>query len=498
MQREYAEALRQLDAMQAEQCRRSLHRFLRDVAWPALQPATKFVDNWHVGAICEHLQAVTDGQIRRLVINLPFRMLKSTIVSQAWPAWEWVNHPHLQYLTASYAKDVATRDAVDTRRVIESALYQRYWGTTFRMTGDQNVKTRYENNRRGARVVTSTDSAGTGFGGNRIIVDDPVSALEADSEQARAMSIEWWKGTAATRLNNPKGDAIVLVHQRLHRDDLTGYVLENEAGWEHLVLPMRYDPELRKTTSLGFVDPRKTAGELLSPERLDEPTVKEMEARLGAYHTAAQLQQNPGSRDGAIFKRKDWRYFRVPVAQQAESMDEIIWSWDCAFKDNAASDFVAGFAIGRKGADKYLLRLFKDRLSFGGTKEAVRQEAAHPHFLKKLVAVLVEDKANGPAVVDELKSQIAALTPVTPQGGKVARANSVQPQHEAGNLYLPDPDLPECEWVRDFVQNAASFPDVAHDDDVDAFTQGVRWFTSRENEAEKSPPPRVGGRRVFN
>lgn len=214
-----------MEAVKAVQAERSLWRFLRDYAWPVLQPGTPFVDNWHVHAICEHLEALSRGEIKRLVINLPFRMLKSTIISQAFPAWEWLEKPHLQYLTASYAKDVATRDAVDSRRIIESPAYQAAWGDRFRMTTDQNVKTRYENNRKGSRVVTATDAAGTGFGGNRIVIDDPVSALEADSEVARAQSIEWWKGTASTRLNNPKEDAIIVVHQRLHVEDLTGYIL---------------------------------------------------------------------------------------------------------------------------------------------------------------------------------------------------------------------------------------------------------------------------------
>lgn len=172
---------------------KSLHPFLEHYAWPVLQPGTPFIDNWHIHAICEHLEAVSTGQIKRLVINLPFRMLKSTIVSQAFPAWEWITRPHLQYLTASYAKDVATRDAVDSRKIIESPGYQNAWGDNFKMTSDQNVKTRYENSSKGSRVVTATDAAGTGFGGNRIIIDDPVSAAEADSETARAASIEWWR-----------------------------------------------------------------------------------------------------------------------------------------------------------------------------------------------------------------------------------------------------------------------------------------------------------------
>lgn len=155
------QVLTQLEAVQAEQARRSLYRFFVDYAWPVLQPGTEYVDNWHIHAICEHLEAVTRGEIKRLLINMPFRMLKSTLITQTWPSWEWLSKPSIQYLTASYAKDVATRDAVDSRRIIESEKYQRAFGHLFRMTSDQNVKTRYENDKKGSRIITATDAAGT-------------------------------------------------------------------------------------------------------------------------------------------------------------------------------------------------------------------------------------------------------------------------------------------------------------------------------------------------
>ena len=491
----------QLEAARAERAKRRLFNFFVDYAWPVLQPGTAYSDNWHVHAICEHLEAVTSGEIKRLLINMPFRMLKSTLVTQTWPAWEWLSHPSIQYLSASYSKDVATRDAVDSRRIIESDAYQRSFGHQFRMTSDQNVKTRYENDKKGTRTTTSTESAGTGFGGNRILVDDPVSALQADSDVDREQSIEWWKGTASTRLNNPKSDAIVVVQQRLNVDDLSGYILAEEMGlgWVHLVLPMRFDPALRKTTSLGFVDPRTRRGELLSPDRLPESVVSEMESRLGKYHTAAQLQQNPTPREGVIFKKSDWNYYQVPPAQIAKNMDEIIWSWDCAFKGSLGSDNVAGLCIGRRGADKYLLARVSEKMTFSKTLTQVVNCRNSPSFIKKTVAVLVEDKANGPAVIDTLKDRVPALLPITPQGGKVARANSVQPQHEAGNFYLPSPDIPGCEWVEEVVDLFSRFTGAAggQDDDVDAWTQGVQWFNTRESVAVDSPEPATAGVREY-
>jgi predicted phage terminase large subunit-like protein len=458
-----------LTSLMAEKSRRRLHTFLRHYAWPVLEPATPFVDNWHIGAICEHLEAVHTGQIKRLIINMPFRMLKSTIVSQTFPAWEWITAPSTQYLTASYAKDVATRDAVASRRIIESTQYQDAFGDVFEMTGDQNVKTRYENDKRGMRTVTSTDGAGTGFGGNRIIVDDPISAKDADSEAARMQAIEWWKGTAATRMNNPKDDAMVLVHQRMHEMDTTGYVLAEEKGWVHLILPMRFEEQYRKTTVLGFTDPRTEEGGLLCPERIDEATCTEMEGRLGAYHTAAQLQQRPASRGGTIFARDHWQFYRA-----LPELDEVVLSLDCTFKNLKSSDYVALHVWGRKGAHKFLVYRKRERMGYAATVAAVRSvKALFPHA----ISILIEDKANGPAVIETLRAELPGVLPIEPAGGKIARAFAMQPEHEAGNIWVPDPSLdPDIET---FLTEAGSFPNGPHDDEVDAMTQAINWFRTR-------------------
>ncbi len=455
---------------------KELHAFFRYYAWPVLQPATQFKDNWHIGAICEHLTAVRAGEIRKLIINMPFRMLKSSIVSQAFQAWYWLTQPSAQFLTASYAKDVATRDAVDTRRIIESYAYQRDFGHCYKMTTDQNVKTRYENDRRGMRIVTSTDGAATGFGGNVKIIDDPVSSKEADSAVAIATSIEWWKGTMATRSNDPETDSTVLVHQRVNANDLTGYVLANESGWEHLVLPFRYDPELRKTTSLGFVDPRTTPGELIHPARIGEETAQDLEKTLGAYHRLAQLQQNPEPRGGIIFKRADWKFYKALPAK----FDEVVLSLDATFKDLETSDYVALQAWGRIGANHYLLYRYKEHLGFSATCTQLR--TVHALVSKDfggVNAVLVEDKANGTAVIETLKGVVSGILPITPDGGKIARAYAMQPDQEAGNVWLPDPDLdPKIEV---FLTEVSAFPGVPHDDETDCMTQYVNWARARVN-----------------
>jgi predicted phage terminase large subunit-like protein len=460
-------------AIKAERARRSFRYFFEHFAWPALLPGVTFVPNWHIDSICEHLQAISEGKIRKLIINMPFRMLKSTLVSQAWQAWEWIDHPELQYLTASYARDLAIRDAVATRKIIDSKNYQASWGNRWRLSSDQNVKSRFDNTRGGARTVTSTDSAATGFGGHRRIIDDPISPKEANSALAILTSIDFWRGTMATRSNDPENDAAVIVHQRLHEKDLTGYLLAEERGWEHLVFPMRYEPENTKTTSLGFHDPRTKEGELLFPVRVGEMATRDLEKSLGQYHTNAQLQQRPEPRGGIILQRKHYRFWKALPAD----LDEVVISVDCTFKDLQTSDYVAIHAWGNKGANKYLLRRLKERLNFKATCDAIKSMNA---LFPDCIATLIEDKANGSAVIETLSSEVSGVIPVNPDGGKAARAYAMQPEHEAGNIWLPDPSIdPEIEV---FLSASSSFTGMegGDDDEIDAMTQYCNWRRVRD------------------
>lgn len=470
-------SLPELDEIKAELSRRKLHNFLKYFAWDVLQPGTPFVDNWHIGAICEHLQAVHDGQIKRLIINMPFRMLKSTIVSQAFPAWEWITAPHLQFLSSSYARDVAARDAVDSRRIVESEAYQRAWGDVFQLTSDQNVKTRYENDHHGTRTVTSTESAGTGFGGNRIIVDDPVSALEANSPEALNKSIEWWRGTAATRLNNPDSDAIVVVHQRLNKNDLTGYLLAEEEGWDHLILPMRFESKFCKTTSIGFRDPRTVDGELIFPKRLPEKTVKEMEDRLGSYHTAAQLQQRPNAREGGVL-RSDWfiRYEQLP------KMVRRCVFCDTAQKTKERNDFSV-FEHWGLGEDNkiYLLDLIR------GKWEAWELEIQFLKFIAEckpydervscpLGMTFIEDKSSGTGLIQNItKKGGIPIQPVERQRDKLTRAYDAQPFIEKGMVCVPK-NAPYVELFCSEVDSFTKDDTHLHDDQIDPLLDAVNEF----------------------
>ena len=227
----------------------SLYEFLK-AGWRYIDP-NPYVDSWHLGAIAEHLEAVKDGQITRLIINQPPRTSKSSMLV-AFDPWVWAqahktdtSGPGVQFLHASYAQNLSIRDSVKTRRLIESPWYQKYWGNRVSITTDQNTKTRFDNNQGGYRLATSVGGTLTGEGGGIIIIDDPHNAVEAESEAVRNSTLEWFDNSLSTRLNNPRTGAIILVMQRLHEEDLTGHILSSDAGqdWVHLMLPMRYEAD---------------------------------------------------------------------------------------------------------------------------------------------------------------------------------------------------------------------------------------------------------------
>src|SRR5215472_12763100 len=211
--------------IETELASRSLREFVRQ-AWHVVEPSTPFVPGWHIDAIIEHLEAVTRGQIRNLLINVPPRHMKSLLVSVFWPAWEWIRHPERRWLYSSYAASLAQRDSVLCRRLIESPGYQQRWGRVFSLTSDQNTKGRFDNSRTGCRLTTSVGGAVTGEGGDRIVCDDLHNVQEAESDSIRKNTVDWFDVVMSTRVNNPKTAAKVVVMQRCHQQDLSGHLLE--------------------------------------------------------------------------------------------------------------------------------------------------------------------------------------------------------------------------------------------------------------------------------
>jgi len=476
------------EEIDSEFATRRFGEFVRQ-AWAVVEPSTPFVPGWHIDAIIEHLEAVTRGEIRNLLINVPPRHMKSLLVSVFWPPWEWIRFPERRWLYSSYAASLSIRDSLKCRRLIESPWYQRLWGDRFALTSDQNTKGRFDNSRSGYRLATSVGGAATGEGGDRIVCDDPHNVQEAESDSIRKTALDWWDVVMSTRVNDPKTAAKVVVMQRCHQRDLSGHLLE-QGNWEHLCLPAEYE-EPKRTTSIGWSDPREQPSELLWPERFGPQEIEELKVSLGSYAAAGQLQQRPSPAGGGIFKRHWFRYWQprganllpvvvrlpdgtlqsIPAVDQPRSFDEQIQSWDCAFKDLETSDYVVGQVWGRVGAIFLLGDQIRARMDCPATVKAVRDLS---NKWPQTYAKLIEDKANGSAVIQMLQYEIAGILPVNPEGGKVARAAAVSPLVEAGNVYLPHPD--SAPWVKDFIEECAAFPNSAHDDQVDAMTQALlRW-----------------------
>jgi len=467
---------------------RSFREFVYQ-AWYIIEPLTPFVPGWHIEAIIEHLEAVTRGQIRNLLINVPPRHMKSLLVSVLWPAWEWILHPERRWLYSSYAASLSIRDSVKCRTLIESPWYQRFWGDRFALSSDQNTKTRFDNNRSGYRIATSVGGTVTGEGGDRIICDDPHNVQEAESDSVRKSTTEWYDVVMSTRVNDPRTAAKVVVMQRCHQQDLSGHLLE-QGGWELLRLPAEYEGPTR-ATSIGFSDPRTQPGELLWPDRFGPSEIANLKISLGSYGVAGQLQQRPSPAGGGIFKRHWWRFWQLPGAnlppvivqlpdgtqvsiaaiEIPRGVDEQIQSWDCAFKNLETSDYVVGQLWGRVGSVFLLGDQIRDRMDCPGTVKAVREFSQR---CPGAFAKLIEDKANGSAVIQMLQHEIPGILPVNPEGGKVARAAAISPLIEAGNVYLPHPL--QAPWVNDFIEECAAFPNGAHDDQVDAMTQALLRF----------------------
>jgi predicted phage terminase large subunit-like protein len=379
----------------------------------------------------------------------------------------------MKFMYASYAASLSIRDSVKCRRLIDSPWYKAHF-PDIKLTDDQNQKSRFENTSSGYRLATSVGGAATGDGGDVVLIDDPASSSDAQSSAMRTSVMEWWDQTMQTRLNDPKTGAFIIIAQRLHEQDLCGHILSQELGndWDHLMLPARYEigHPTPVRSSLGFTDPRTQEGELLWPDRMDEKTLKTLERSLGSYAAAGQLQQRPSPKGGGILKASWW------VPWEKEELPEVtyvIQSWDTAFETKESSSYSARTTWGifkHNGHDCLIvLEAWYDKVTYPELRK-LAQEAYNDW---EPDAVLIEKKASGASLLQDLRMAGVPVLAYSPDRDKVARAHASSALLEDGRIYYP-----KRKWAEDLISICAAFPAAKNDDIVDTCTQA--WLRLRK------------------
>lgn len=477
----------------------SLYEFMKQ-AWHAIEGDKPFTEGWHIKIICEHLEAVASRQIKNLIINLPPRCCKSSLVSVAFPAWVWLSAPNEQFMYCSYANSLALRDSVKCRRLLLSPWFQERWGNRFQLVGDQNTKGRFDNTSSGYRISTSTGSSITGEGGSFLIADDPNNSLEGESEVKRERTIEWWNQVWSTRLNDKKNDCRVVVQQRIHERDITGYVTSHDDlnEWVKLILPMEFEEKrkaitvkLPSTEGKVWEDPRKEEGELLWPGRFDEKAVSSLKNALGSsYAIAGQLQQRPSPETGGIIK-KDW--FKWWKDTQPPQIEFVVQSWDTAFSTGKTSAYSAATTWGVFYDHNYienviLLSMWRGRVEYTELRERAKRlyfdyrdtgKERNPTFKGRPIDLcLIEAKATGDPLIKDLMLAGIKAMPINPtgQGDKIKRVHFVTPLIEGERVWLPargpsfDTLLP---FADEFLELAGCFPNLESNDVIDTMSQAL-------------------------
>jgi predicted phage terminase large subunit-like protein len=451
----------------------SLAGFVRE-AWHVLEPndpktgsGTAYVHNWHIDAICQHLEAVTDGRINRLLINVPPGSSKSLIVSVMWPAWEWgpAGLRSLRYLTTAFNDGPVKRDTRKCRDLIASDWYKALWPEV-RLT--RTGETSFANSSTGTREGVPFGSL-TSQRGDRLIIDDPHSTETAESDTERLNTTRKFREGAVNRLNDQERSAIVVIMQRLHEQDISGLIKSLGMGYVHLMLPMEYDPKRACQTPIGFKDPRDTEGQLLDPVRFPANVVADLQRDMGSYAYSGQYQQSPTPRSGGMFQRGD---FEIVDALPAR-IRRRVRAWDFAAskpKPGTQPDWTVGLRMAMSNERVFYVEdVRRDRWSAAEVEKNLKNTATQDGV--GVTIRMPQDpgsagKSDAETKVKLLAGYSAIAKPVT--GDKATRAKPASAQSEAGNVKLL-----RAPWNELFLDEVCSFPNAAFDDQVDAFADAL-------------------------
>lgn len=438
-----------------------------DYVFGLLRPGIPFRPNWHIDAMAHKVSQVAAGEVKRLIITMPPRNLKSIVASVALPAWYLGHNPSERVVCVSYSDALAKTHANDFRRVVTDPIYRAVFP---KMVLARETDSEIHTTLRGRRYATSIGGTLTGRGGNLFIIDDPLKPGDADSEATRQRVIEWYRSTLVTRPDDKLAARIVLVMQRIHVDDLVGYVLESDAGFEVLNLPA----VAQSTTTYDLGGGRthvREKGDLLHPAHEPAEVLLDIKKSMGSMAFSAQYQQAPEPAGGKIIKRKMLQYYteieRLPT-------DRMVLSWDIALSEQEAGDYSVGVALLNRGESYYVMEVLRGKFPFDKLKDKII-DMKQRHGKAQL---LIEESPISHGLIQSLREKRINVVDIKPDRDKRSRLISQIDLFEGGSVLLPK-DAP---WLDAFVSELLSFPG-RHDDQVDALTQGLAW----RREAWKAP-----------
>ena len=470
--------------------------------WPVLEPSREFVDGWALQAMAEHLEAVERGEITRLLVAVPPGFMKSLMINVFMPCWLWgpQNRPYFRTMSFSYAAHLTERDNEKCRTLMNSKPYRELWGDRFKLSSDSKIK--ISNDHQGWLLASSVGGVSTGERSDLCRVDDPHNAVQGESERVRSETVRWFRESLSSRLNDMKKSAIIVVHQRIHEEDVAGSIIADKEGmdYERLIIPMRWETDYAfdTKTCLGYEDPRTKDGELAWPERFPDDEVSKLERNLGPFAASAQLQQNPEPRGGGIIKRNWWRLWE-DKNNKFPPCSYVVAALDSAYTEKQENDPSAMTVFGlfrhpeTNEPGIILMHAWRKRLVLHGDTSPRFPNESHKAYerrcgdgwgLVEYVAntcdmynadiLLIESKASGISVFQEIerRQQLRPWATELVDTGrldKVARAYSVQGIFSQGLVWSPDRDFATM-----VIDECAAFPKARHEDLVDCCTMTLR------------------------
>lgn len=440
--------------------------FIRQ-SWHIIEPARPFVDGWHIGAICEHMEAVATFEIRELLVNMPPRHMKSIGISVCFVPWVWTWAPGRRSFNSSYELTLARRDNQKARTIIESPWYQERWGDKVSIKSDQNEKSKFENTYGGSRFVSSSGGKATGEGGDYVFCDDPhnVKDVNQDRDTKRLSVLDWWDNSMSNRLDDPERGAFVVVGQRVHENDLSGHLLE-QGGWVHLCLPAEYEGKRYAKTPLGFEDPRTKEGDLLWPERFTKAALEKIKSKMHDAEYAGQFQQEPTPPGGGIFK---WEWFNT--YSELPRFERVVDFWDTAQSVKKDAAFSVRERWGEAQNGYYLLHVLRERMDYPTLKQRIIDD----YDAGGVDEVVVEDKSSGISVIQDLQkdTKVPVIPYVLGHDGKETRARAQASTVKGGNVWVPENN---DTWLPPFKNEVIMFPNGKFKDQVDVMVEALDYL----------------------